>query len=95
MRARRHPSRRKVDMCFRPAAVTLDKTCPKCGETNDPSAQVCSACGANLPITQAFPGAPGASGAPGVPGAFGTAGKPGAPAAPNSPAPPKTPDASD
>ncbi|WP_423785166.1 zinc-ribbon domain-containing protein [Gordonibacter pamelaeae] len=82
-------------MCFRPAAVTLDKTCPKCGETNDPSAEICSACGANLPITQAFPGASGASGAPEVPGAFGNAGKPGAPAAPNSPAPPKTPDASE
>lgn len=80
-------------MCFRPAAVTSDKTCPKCGTVNDPSAEMCSACGANLPITQTFPGAPGAPGAPEVPGASGNAGTPGAPVAPKSPAPPKVPGA--
>ena len=79
------PIKKEGRHVLRPAAVTLDKTCPKCGETNDPSAEVCSACGANLPTTQAFPGASGASGAPEVPGAFGNAGKPGAPAAPNRP----------
>ena len=33
-------------MCFRPAAVSVDKTCPECGEACPPDAATCPKCGA-------------------------------------------------
>ena len=36
-------------MCFRPATVAPDKTCPACGATCAGDAPTCSACGADLP----------------------------------------------
>ena len=47
-------------MCFRPAAVEIDKTCPKCGAKAQMSDKVCPECGAELPEGPAMPGAPGA-----------------------------------
>ena len=81
-------------MCFRPAAVEIDKTCPECGEKNPPDAVSCKACGAELPAGAPLPGvpaAPGAPGAPGAPAAPGAPGVPSAPAAPGVPGAPKAP----
>lgn len=69
-------------MCFRPAAVEIDKTCPKCGAKAGASEKVCPKCGATLPAGPAMPGVPGVPGAPGAPKAPGV---PGAPAAPKAP----------
>lgn len=75
-------------MCFRPAAVSTDKTCPQCGRKCAPEDTVCPDCNAELPES-ALPlpnvGAPGAPAAPGVPGAPAAPGAPGAPAAPGAP----------
>lgn len=65
-------------MCFRPSAVEIEKTCPKCGAKAQPSDTICSECGAGLPAGPAIPGMPGAPGAPKAPGA------PGAPKAPGA-----------
>ena len=54
-------------MCFRPAAIEMDKTCPACGAKNGPADTACKECGASLPSAPAMPGAPGAPAAPGVP----------------------------
>lgn len=70
-------------MCFRPAAISMEKTCPECGATNDFVNEVCDQCGAKLPSAPPIGGTPGAAGAPGAPGA------PAAPAAPGAPKPPQ------
>ena len=57
-------------MCFRPAAVSMDKTCPQCG--------------AELPASALPAPNVGAPGAPGVPSAPGSPKAPGAPKAPGS-----------
>ncbi|MCI2242470.1 hypothetical protein [Adlercreutzia faecimuris] len=75
-------------MCFRPAAVEIDKTCPACGAKNGAAETKCKECGADLPAGPAMPGAPGAPGAPAAPGAPGA---PKAPGAPGAPAAPKAP----
>lgn len=77
-------------MCFRPAAVSLPKTCPECGFVNEGEATVCAECGAELPEDAmpglGAPGTPGgAAGAPPIPGAPGAPSAPGAPAAPGAP----------
>ena len=77
-------------MCFRPAAVEIEKTCPKCGAKAESSETVCPSCGADLPAGPAMPGAPGVPGAPAAPG---VPGAPGAPAAPGMPGAPKAPGA--
>ncbi|WP_158539731.1 hypothetical protein [Gordonibacter sp. 28C] len=71
-------------MCFRPATVAPDKTCPACGEMCKPELDACPKCGAELPKASMppMPGAPGAAGAPGMPKAPGA---PGAPKPPSSP----------
>ena len=75
-------------MCFRPAAVSMDKTCPQCGATCPAADATCSECGAGELPASALPvpnvGAPGAPGAPGVPSAPGSPKAPGAPKAPGS-----------
>lgn len=63
-------------MCFRPAEISMEKTCPECGATNDFNNEVCDECGATLPSAPPMGAAPGAPGAPAAPGA------PGAPKAP-------------
>ena len=70
------------NMCFRPAAVEIDKTCTECGAKAPASETVCPECGAELPAGPAMPAAPGMPGAPGAPAA---PGRPGAPAAPKAP----------
>lgn len=71
-------------MCFRPSAIALPKKCPKCGNVNDPEAEVCAKCGEKLPDEQPdMPGMPGAPGA-GAPKAPGVPGAPGAPKAPGA-----------
>ncbi|MDR2197518.1 MAG: zinc-ribbon domain-containing protein [Coriobacteriales bacterium] len=89
-------------MCFRPAAITTEITCPKCGHKNPPTATVCENCGATaeeimasmgsapgMPAPPGAPGMPAPPGAPGVPRPPGAPGAPGVPKAP--PAPPKPP----
>ena len=85
-------------MCFRPAEVSLDQTCPKCGEVNDMFATECSSCGEPLagiaggaPEKSSMPGAPGAPVAPGAAMAPGIPAAPGVPTAPGMPAAPGTP----
>lgn len=75
-------------MCFRPAAVSMSVTCPKCGAECALDAKSCSACGADLPDAPSVPGAPGAPGAPSMPG---MPAAPGAPAKPSAPGAPKAP----
>ena len=79
---------KETTMCFRPAAIEVDKTCPKCGAKNGPMDTTCKECGADLPSGPSAPGAPGAPGAPKAPGAPGA---PAAPGAPGAPAAPKAP----
>lgn len=76
-------------MCFRPAEVSLDQTCPKCGEVNDMFATECSSCGE--PLAGIAGGAPGNSSIPGAPVAPGAAMAPGIPAAPGVPTAPGMP----
>ena len=71
-------------MCFRPAAVDAERTCPHCGEKVGSADSVCASCGAELPKGSMAPGAPGVPGAPGIPAA------PGAPKVPGA-APPHGP----
>ena len=71
-------------MCFRPAAVSLNKTCPECGFEADQFDTTCPQCGASLPAADA-PGVPGAPGAPGASAAPGAPAAPGRPAAPGAP----------
>ena len=70
-------------MCFRPAAVEIERSCPECGGKCPADATACPACGAELP--EASPYAVPGAGAPAAPGA------PGAPAAPGMPPAPKAP----
>lgn len=72
-------------MCFRPAAVEIDRTCPKCGAKAGPSETACLQCGADLPSSSAIPGVPGVHGAPGAPGVPAAPGAPGAPGMPKAP----------
>lgn len=65
-------------MCFRPAAMEINKTCSKCGATAGIADSVCPECGEPLSSGPAMPGAPGAPGAPKAPGA------PGAPKPPSA-----------
>ncbi len=51
-------------MCFRPAAISMEKTCSECGAINDFSNEVCDQCGATLPSAPPIAGMPGAPGAP-------------------------------
>lgn len=51
-------------MCFRPAAVGSDVTCPECGANCGMFDSVCPECGADLPSNGG-----GAPGMPGMPGA--------------------------
>ena len=69
-------------MCFRPAAVDAERTCPHCGEKVGSADSVCASCGAELPKGSMAPGAPGVPGAPGIPAAPGAPKVPGAPPAP-------------
>ena len=84
-------------MCFRPAAVEMNKVCPECGEKNGPTDTVCKACGAELfpglaaPGKPSMPGAPKPPGVPGAPSAPAAPGVPSAPAAPKAPTPPPKP----
>jgi hypothetical protein len=66
-------------MCFRPAAMEIEKKCTECGTYNPPANEICSKCGAALPENKVG-GAPG--GAPMTP----PSGKPNLP-----PRPPMTP----
>ena len=69
-------------MCFRPAAVSTDKTCPSCKATCQPTETVCPQCGAELPAsTLPIPNV----GTPGAPGAPDTSMAPGIPQAPKAP----------
>ena len=70
-----------ASMCFRPAAISMEKTCPECGATNDFSNEVCDQCGATLPSAPPIAGMPGAPGVPGAPAAPSAPGAPGAPGA--------------
>ena len=73
-------------MCFRPAAISMEKTCPECGAVNDFVNEECDQCGAKLPSAPPIGGAPGApAGAPGAPSAPGAPGAPSAPSAPGAP----------
>jgi hypothetical protein len=88
-------------MCFRPAAIGVDITCPKCGAKNPPTATKCSSCGASeeelraamagAPGMPAPPGAPGMPPPPGAPGMPKPPGAPGMPKAPGMPGAPKAP----
>ena len=92
-------------MCFRPAAIELDRHCPACNATGGADDKACPECGAELPEEAspyfvpgadgagmpAAPGAPGAPGAPKTPGAPGMPAAPGAPGAPAAPGVPKAP----
>ena len=86
-------------MCFRPAEVSLDQTCPKCGEVNDMFATECASCGEPLagiagggvPGSPSMPGAPGVPSMPSAPGIPGAPGVPGAPTAPGVPSAPGIP----
>ncbi|NBI31484.1 zinc ribbon domain-containing protein [Enterorhabdus sp. P55] len=71
-----------MTMCFRPAAVDAERTCPHCGEKVGSADSVCASCGAELPKGSMAPGAPGVPGAPGIPAAPGAPKVPGAPKAP-------------
>ena len=55
-------------MCFRPSAVDMKRTCPKCNEDCSMSDVVCNHCGENLPKGPGMPGAPGAPSMPSAPG---------------------------
>ncbi len=92
------PRRRKmlekgISMCFRPAAIEMDKTCPQCGAKCGATSTTCPQCGAELPAAPAMPGIPGAPGAPGMPAAPGAPGAPSRPGAPAAPGAPSTPGA--
>lgn len=79
-------------MCFRPANLVLNKTCPECGAVSDATAMACPSCGHDLSNVE--PDMPDAN-APGMPGAAvvdpSDIGKP--PAAPGAPKPPAAPGA--
>ena len=80
-------------MCFRPASLVLNKTCPECGEVSDATVPECPKCGHDLVSVE--PDMPDPN-APGVPGAEvfdpSDIGKPPtAPKAPGAPAAPKAP----
>lgn len=53
-------------MCFRPANLVLNKTCPECGEVSDATVPECPKCGHDLVNVE--PDMPDPN-APGVPGA--------------------------
>ncbi len=53
-------------MCFRPAAVSMTRKCPKCKTECKPALKVCPECGAELPKVPPLPGAPGKPIPPGV-----------------------------
>jgi hypothetical protein len=78
-------------MCFRPASISADIECPKCGAKNPITATQCSSCGATEEEIRAAMGPGGAPGAPPLPGAPGA---PGAPGRPGIPKPPGAPGAS-
>jgi hypothetical protein len=82
-------------MCFRPASVTMDLTCPQCGAKNPPTATACVQCKATAEElaagTPAMPALPGAPGAPPPPGASGMPKPPGAPGVPKAPQGPNKP----
>ena len=80
-------------MCFRPAAIEAEKTCPACGAVSEPGLKTCAQCGAELPDAPAFflPGNDNAPGRPKPPGAPGAPGMPKAPGAPSMPKPPGAP----
>ncbi len=75
-------------MCFRPAEISMEKTCPECGAQNSMDKEECVKCGAKLPSAPKMPGMPGAPGAPGTPGAPSAPGAPAAPSAPGAQKPP-------
>lgn len=83
--SQRQSNRKGFPMCFRPAAVELNKKCPQCGKSCEPTDTVCPDCGAELPSGPAMPGMPGAPGTPGAPGAPKAPGAPAAPGAPKAP----------
>lgn len=79
-------------MCFRPATVQQDKRCPFCSSSNTLDAEVCGACGAELPTASSV-SAPVPAGAK-MPGAFGDSGTDGGgfqPRIPQAPASPGAP----
>jgi hypothetical protein len=81
-------------MCFRPpTAQKKENKCPKCETVNEPEAEVCSNCGAELPKLPPPPGVSAA--AAGAPPPLGGPVPPKAPPAPPKapPAPPKAPPA--
>ena len=85
----------EAEMCFRPANLVLNKTCPECGEVSDATVTECPACVHDLLSVE--PDMPDPN-APGVPGAEvfdpSDIGKPPtAPKAPGAPAAPKAPGA--
>ena len=91
-----------VRMCFRPAAIEIDRPCPACGAKCGMDDKACPECGAELPEEESpyfvpgssaagMPGVPGVPAAPGAPGAPNAPGAPGAPGVPAAPGVPKAP----
>ena len=70
-----------VRMCFRPAAIEIDRSCPACGAKCGMDDKACPECGAELPEEESPYFVPGSSaaGMPGVPGVPAAPGAPGAP----------------
>ena len=90
-------------MCFRPAAIEIDRPCPACGAKCGMDDKACPECGAELPEEESpyfvpgssavgMPGVPGVPGVPAAPGAPGAPKAPGAPGAPGVPAAPRRPE---
>ncbi len=89
-------------MCFRPANLVLNKTCPECGNVQDASIEECEKCGYDMidvemdmpdPDAVGVPGGqvidPSDIGKPVAPSAPSAPSAPGAPAAPSAPVPPR------
>ena len=77
-------------MCFRPAAIEIDRPCPACGAKCGVDDKACPECGAELPEEESPYFVPGSSAA-GMPGVPGVPGVPAGDLAPREPPRPLAP----